>query len=312
MTDQPHVLPLCLMGATATGKTQLAVELAKRCNGEVISVDSALVYQQMDIGTAKPSLEERDDIPHHLIDIIDAAERFSVSEFYDRTRVLINTIQERGKLPILAGGTMMYFHALLHGISELPKSEPVVRAQLQSKAGRVGWHKMHEWLAQVDSLTAQRIHANDPQRILRALEVYELTGKPMSLLQQAPKQRPGFPALWVSLGYDDRIELHKRIALRFDGMLAAGLVGEVEQLYARDDLHAELPAIRCVGYRQVWEYLDGLTDVVQMRERAIAATRQLAKRQLTWLRGWPVQLAIDVNDVDKLTKIVPLLKHQVF
>jgi tRNA dimethylallyltransferase len=276
---------IALMGPTASGKTRLAIELAQALDGEVISVDSALVYRGMDIGTAKPGLEERQGVPHHLIDILDPADAYSTGRFRDDALALMTDIAERGKLPILAGGTMLYFNALFHGLSALPSADPEVRRQLDEEAVARGWPAMHAELARVDPAAAARIHPNDPQRIHRALEVYRLTGIPLTVLC-AETQAPPLPFAPVKLivAPVDRPALHERIRRRFLDMIERGLIEEVRVLYERSDLDADLPSIRAVGYRQVWAYLAGEYDRETMIERGIIVTRQFAKRQFTWLR----------------------------
>jgi len=282
-TSQPPVL--AVVGPTASGKTGLAIALARRFGGEVISVDSALVYRGMDIGTAKPDLAERAGIPHHLIDVIDPTEAYSAARFRDDTLRLVGEIRGRGHLPIIAGGTMLYFKALREGLDDLPQADPELREQIEADAAARGWPALHADLAKLDPVTAQRLAPNDSQRVGRALEIIRLTGKPMSAsLQKAPQPLP-FPLLALSLEPSERAMLHQRITVRFDAMLAAGLLDEVRHLRERYKLHPDLPSMRCVGYRQAWEFLDGSISRPQMRELGIIATRQLAKRQLTWLRG---------------------------
>lgn len=283
MTKLPPVL--LLMGPTASGKSDLAVYLAERLDGEIVSVDSAMVYRGMDIGTAKPALEQRRGIPHHLIDILDPAAAFSTGMFRDAVLALIAEIRGRGRLPILAGGTMLYFNALLQGLAPLPTADPELRRELEAWAERQGQAALHERLRQVDPVSAARIHPNDPQRTQRAMEVFLLTGKPLNELWDAEEPPPlPFRPVKVVLAPADRAELHRRIASRFHAMLEAGLVDEVERLHRRGDLNESLPSIRAVGYRQVWAYLSGEHDWDAMVEKGIAATRQLAKRQFTWLR----------------------------
>jgi len=294
---------VAIMGPTASGKTGLAIELAKKCNGEVISVDSALVYKGMDIGTAKPTQEEQAGVKHHLIDIIDPAESYSVSQFVNDTNALIGEILAKGKLPILAGGTMMYFNALINGISPLPKSDEVVRNEIAEQAKRDGWAVLHNELCSVDAVSGERIHPNDPQRIMRALEVYRSTGRTLTEWQQQEGQKCPYTISQFAIAPEDRAVLHQRIAKRFDIMLSQGFKQEVENLYERNDLHEDLPSIRSVGYRQMWQHLEGKLDADEMRERGIIATRQLAKRQLTWLRGWEQVSWLDTFANDNLTKI---------
>lgn len=292
-------LVVALMGPTASGKTAAALEIARHIPSEIISVDSALVYRGMDIGTAKPTAEERATVPHHLIDILDPAESYSAMQFRSDALHLIEEILARGKLPLLVGGTMLYFKALNDGLDDLPPADPNLRAQLDSEAARHGVPAMHARLAELDPETAARLKPNDSQRIQRALEIYMLTGQPMSqLLARAPKIELPFTLLPLSLEPSDRSILHARIAARFDAMLKqpSGLLDEVATLRARGDLHLGLPSMRCVGYRQAWEYLDGAYDLASLREKGIAATRQLAKRQITWLRSMPERVMIDCID----------------
>tara|TARA_Y100000296_G_scaffold3793_1_gene5050 strand:- start:8669 stop:9622 length:954 start_codon:yes stop_codon:yes gene_type:complete len=294
---------VAIMGPTASGKTALAISLAQQIGGEIISVDSALVYKGMDIGTAKPSMEERAGVAHHLIDIIDPSQSYSVSQFVYDTERLIGEILARGKLPILAGGTMMYFNALINGISSLPKSDEKVRNEIAQQAERVGWAALHDELRNIDPTSGERIHPNDPQRITRALEVYRSTGKTLTHWQQQKGARCPYNFLQFAIAPADRAVLHQRIATRFDLMLAQDFEQEVSGLYERDDLNENLPSIRSVGYRQMWQYLDGQLSKAEMRERGIIATRQLAKRQLTWLRGWERVTWLDTFANDNLTKI---------
>ncbi|RJG07033.1 tRNA (adenosine(37)-N6)-dimethylallyltransferase MiaA [Noviherbaspirillum cavernae] len=294
---QKKPLAIAIMGPTASGKTAAALEIARHMPAEIISVDSALVYRGMDIGTAKPSLAERASVPHHLIDILDPADAYSAMQFRQDALRLVEDIRERGKLPLLVGGTMLYFKALRDGLDALPQADAEVRARLDAEAARIGMPAMHARLATRDPETAARLKPNDSQRIQRALEILELTGQPMSqLLARTPKTELPFDIFPLSLEPSDRSVLHERIAQRFDAMLQGengGLLGEVKALRARGDLHPGLPSIRCVGYRQAWEYLDGTCDLPTLREKGIAATRQLAKRQLTWLRSMPERIVVD-------------------
>ena len=278
---------LAIMGPTASGKSALAMALASASPAEIVSVDSAQIYRDMDIGTAKPSAQERAAVPHHLIDILDPTQAYSAARFAQDARAAMNAIHARGRLPILVGGTMLYFKALREGLSNLPQADEAVRAQLDAEARRVGWPAMHTELARVDAAAAARLQPNDSQRIQRALEIYRSTGTPMSALlgTRAPEPLP-FRLVEVALIPSDRTRLHERIAARFDSMLAAGLVAEVQALRTRYTLHTDLPSMRSVGYRQAWAHLDGEYDAATLRDRGIFATRQLAKRQLTWLRGW--------------------------
>tara|TARA_R110002126_G_scaffold146224_16_gene292163 strand:+ start:679 stop:1605 length:927 start_codon:yes stop_codon:yes gene_type:complete len=276
-----------IMGPTASGKTALAMELLQHLPAELISVDSALIYRGMDIGTAKPTAEELQQAPHHLLDIREPEQSYSAADFRDDAMRLISDIQQRGKVAVLVGGTMLYFKALLEGISPLPAADSTVRALLEAEAANAGWPAMHQQLAGIDPVAAARIHPNDPQRINRALEVYRLTGKTMTELTLQKGEPFPFKVHQFAIAPTDRALLHQRIADRFEQMLANGFEQEVAGLKSRQQLHADLPAMRCVGYRQVWQYLDGEYSYPEMVARGIAATRQLAKRQLTWLRGWP-------------------------
>ena len=290
-SHDPRPLAIAVMGPTASGKTALALDWAQRLDAEIVSVDSALVYRGLDIGAAKPSAQEQARAPHHLIDLREPWQAYSAAEFAADARAAMDAIAARGRLPILAGGTGLYFHALLHGLSEMPPADPAVRAQLAREAGQLGWAALHAQLAAIDPQAAARIHATDAQRIQRALEVHRLSGRSISDWRaHARPQRPPFRVLKLVLAPAERSQLHARIALRFDAMLAQGLLAEVERLRALPALREhpqplELPAIRAVGYRQAWEYLDGTGDAAGFRDRGIYATRQLAKRQLTWLRG---------------------------
>jgi tRNA dimethylallyltransferase len=290
------VLPpaLALMGPTASGKTACALELAERYGGEIVSVDSALVYRGLDIGAAKPGPEERARVPHHMLDLRDPWVPYSAAEFARDARAAIQDIVARGRLPILAGGTGLYFRALLQGLAEMPGADPGVRAELERDAAERGWAALHAELAAVDPEAAARIHATDGQRIQRALEVFRGSGRPISAWQRDPAAVPRLPVrvLPVVLAPAERATLHARIAARFDQMLEQGFLDEVRALRALPQLAAhpaplDLPAIRAVGYRQAWEHLDGLTSAGEFRDRAVSATRQLARRQLTWLRGQP-------------------------
>jgi tRNA dimethylallyltransferase len=291
-------LAVAIMGPTASGKTAAALAIAREIPSEIISVDSALVYRGMDIGTAKPNAEELASVPHHLIDIIDPTETYSVAQFRADTLHLVDDISARGKLPLLVGGTMMYFKGLTDGLDDLPGANPELRADIEAEAARIGWPAMHDKLRALDPVTAERLAPNDAQRINRALEIIELSGKPMSeLLSGRGKLELPFELLSFALEPSDRAVLHARIATRFDQMLGrsddSGIVAEVAGLRARGDLHPGLPSMRCVGYRQAWDYLDGKIDRAGLRETGIIATRQLAKRQLTWLRSMPDRVVID-------------------
>lgn len=285
MSRSTYPPALALLGPTAAGKTRLAIELALTLNGEIISVDSGMVYRGMDIGTAKPSPTERRGIPHHLVDILDPSEIFSAGEFRARALALLTEITARGRLPVLVGGTMLYFYALFHGLAELPGRNPVVRKQIEAEARTRGWAALHAELARVDPQAAARILPTDPQRIQRALEVYHLSGVPLSRWwAEAGRKALPFEVCRVILAPANREVLHERIRTRFLDMLAQGLVDEVRALYTRGDLDSNLPSIRAVGYRQVWAYLAGECSYEEMVECAIIATRQFAKRQYTWLR----------------------------
>jgi len=275
------------MGPTASGKTDLAIELAEHYNCELVSVDSALVYRGLDIGSAKP------DYPHHLVDIRDPAEPYSVAEFCDDAQVAVTEILAAGRTPVLVGGTMLYFKALLEGIADMPASDPEIRKYLEQEAAEKGWPHLHRMLAEVDPTLAKEIHPNHSQRLSRALEVYLASGTTMSewRARQAQQGRgrlsDAYQVFQLAICPAERSVLHQRIELRVDAMLAAGLVDEVRGLYERGDLNLDLPSMRAVGYRQIWAHVRGEYDLARARERLIVATRQLAKRQLTWLRGWP-------------------------
>lgn len=278
-----------LMGPTATGKSALALALAARFGGEIVSADSAQVYRGMDIGTAKPDATTRASIPHHLLDLIDPTEAYSAARFVDDATVAVAAIRARGRVPIVAGGTMLYFKALRDGLSALPPADRRLRAELDAHAARIGWTAMHAELARIDPVTATRLAPADSQRIQRALEVHALTGRTLSSLQGAREPGRGLGrTVEVALAPADRAQLHAVIARRFEAMLAAGLIDEVRALRGRHALTPQMPSMRCVGYRQVFEYLDGARDRTALRERGIAATRRLAKRQLTWMRGMGV------------------------
>ena len=289
---------LALVGPTASGKTAIALALAAEWPIEIISVDSALVYQGMDIGTAKPTLAERQAVVHHLIDIRDPAQSYSAADFARDATALITDIRGRGKLPLLVGGTMLYIKALIEGLDDLPLADPAIRTDIEEEAYDRGWPALHAELALVDPPTAQRLPPHDSQRIARALEVWRITGKPLSSFFGTTRVAGPRVAL-LSLEPQDRKWLHQRIEQRFDAMLEHGLVDEVKALRSRGDLQADLPSMRCVGYRQAWEALNDIEEGIPlatamrlMRERGIAASRQLAKRQLTWLRGMPLRKVV--------------------
>jgi len=293
-----------LMGPTAAGKTDLAMALCDHLPADIISVDSALVYRGLDIGSAKPSSEELAKVPHRLIDIRDPAEAYSAAEFCDDALVAIDDIHRANRIPLLVGGTMLYFNRLLKGMADLPASDAGVRARIEAEAKVLGWPTLHQRLAAIDPATAAQLHPNHSQRIARALEVYEVSGSTLSQLhQQQREEAPGvssfqqqFSVTQLALAPQHRSLLHQRIAHRYQRMLAQGFEMEVRGLYQRGDLSPDLPAIRAVGYRQMWEYLDGETRYDDMIDRGIAATRQLAKRQLTWLRSWPDLCWINLDD----------------
>ena len=298
----PLPFHLCIAGPTAAGKTAAALAIAQAFDGEIISVDSALVYRGMDIGTAKPSALELAAVPHHLINIRDPLQAYNAADFARDADALIRAISARGKLPVLAGGTMLYFKALAQGMDAMPSADPQIRADIAAQAQAQGWPALHAQLALVDPVTAARLAPADSQRIGRALEVWRSAGVPLSQLQvrQSAAQDESVPAPMIALEPQDRSWLHERIAQRFDSMLAQGLVEEVRDLRARGDLHPDLPSMRCVGYRQVWEMLDGHSSAAQMRDKGIFATRQLAKRQLTWLRSMPERHMIACDHQDAL------------
>ncbi|MFM0335365.1 tRNA (adenosine(37)-N6)-dimethylallyltransferase MiaA [Paraburkholderia fungorum] len=309
-SNVPMPIP-CLLGPTASGKTAAALALAARRPVEIISVDSALVYREMDIGTAKPTAEERALAPHHLIDIVDPADAYSAAEFRTDALRLIGEISARGRLPLLVGGTMLYYKALTQGLNDLPAADPDVRATLDADAARDGWPAMHMRLAAVDPVTATRLAPNDSQRIQRALEVFMLTGQAMSALLAAPARVDDAALAWrfvpIALEPSDRSVLHARIEKRFDAMLAEGFVDEVVKLRERGDLMPEMPSMRCVGYRQVWEYLDGVVDYSTMRNKGVFATRQLCKRQLTWLRSMPERVVVDCCSLGAGARVVEIV-----
>lgn len=283
---------ILLMGPTASGKSALAMALAERFDGEIVSVDSAQVYRGMDIGTAKPSAADQARVPHHLLDIVDPTDAYSAARFVHDALVAIAGIRERQRLPIVTGGTMLYFKALTEGLSTLPRADPEVRAGIDARAAREGWPALHAELARVDPVTAARLPPTDAQRIQRALEVYRVSGQPLSALQGKRVPETLGATLAIALVPSDRGALHAAIESRFDTMLAAGLVEELRDLRARFDLAPGMPSMRSVGYRQGWDFLDGRIDAAALRAQGIAATRQLAKRQLTWLRATPA-LAFD-------------------
>ncbi|MGG4688361.1 tRNA (adenosine(37)-N6)-dimethylallyltransferase MiaA [Providencia stuartii] len=275
-----------LMGPTASGKTALAIALRQHLPVEIISVDSALIYRGMDIGTAKPNAEELSQAPHRLIDILDPSLPYSAADFRRDALNVMEEITSQGKIPLLVGGTMLYFKALLEGLSPLPSADPATRAEIEKIAQQQGWGEIHRRLAEVDSVAAARIHPNDPQRLSRALEVYLISGQTLTEMTQTAGEELPYNVFQFAIAPQDRKILHQRIEQRFHQMLDAGFEEEVRALYERGDLHVDLPSIRCVGYRQMWSYLEGETDYDEMVYRGICATRQLAKRQITWLRSW--------------------------
>ncbi|MES2610176.1 MAG: tRNA (adenosine(37)-N6)-dimethylallyltransferase MiaA [Pseudomonadota bacterium] len=311
MSAPEHLPAIALAGPTASGKTAgalaLAAVLAPRMPVEIISVDSALVYRGMDIGTAKPTADELAAVPHHLIDIRDPLQAYSAAEFVQDATRLIAEVRARGALPLLVGGTMLYFKALFDGIDDMPAADPAVRERIEAQAAEQGWPALHAELARVDPVTAARLAPADSQRIQRALEVWHVSGRPLSSFHSAKDRAPSTVAASTalfSLEPEDRAWLHARIAQRFDAMLQAGFLDEVKTLHARGDLHPDLPSMRCVGYRQAWESLYGHFPMDSLRERGIAATRQLAKRQITWLRSMPARHAIACDQPDATAALV--------
>jgi tRNA dimethylallyltransferase len=299
-----------LMGPTASGKTAVAVELAQTLPVEIISVDSALVYRDMDIGTAKPDATTLAKAPHHLIDILDPTEAYSAAAFRRDALRLMKDITQRGKIPLLVGGTMLYFKALREGLSELPESNPVVRAALNAEIAQHGIRHLHLQLAQVDAKTARRLHPTDTQRIQRAMEIYRITGSPMSGLI-GPQQNTTLPCriIPIALIPGDRAQLHARIATRFKTMLDLGLIDELHMLRKKYALQARMTAMRCVGYRQAWQFMEGEINDVQLLETGTAATRQLAKRQLTWLRAMPGNIEVDCLTPDLAQRVINILSQ---
>lgn len=300
-------LVICLAGPTAAGKSASTLALAERWPLEIINVDSATIYRGMDIGTAKPSRAEQAQVPQHLLDIRDPAQSYSAAEFRADARRLIDEIRARGRIPLLAGGTMMYYKALRDGLDDLPQADPALRAELEARAARDGWPALHAELARLDPVTAARLAPNDSQRIQRALEICHLSGQPMSALlgrSRATTDEADTRYLTISLEPSERAALHARIEQRFDAMLANGLLDEVRGLHARADLHPGLPSVRCVGYRQMWAHLDGEISLDEAREQGIAATRQLAKRQITWLRAQPERVIVDCLAADAVAQTI--------
>ena len=287
------------MGPTASGKTELAIEIAKQLPTDLISVDSALVYKGMDIGTAKPDAETLARYPHKLVDIRDPADAYSAADFVDDALIAIDTAHQQGRVPILVGGSMLYFKALFEGLDDLPAANAQIRAEIEKRAEREGWPALHAELQKVDPATAARLHPHHNQRIQRALEVYRLTGKSMTEIhaqQQQQKLSKKFDVRQLAIMPSDRKILHERIKNRLDAMFKAGFVDEVRAMYERNDLHGELPSVRAVGYRQLWSYFDSEYDIEEAQFRALVATRNLAKRQLTWLRSWPKLTILYTDD----------------
>ncbi|CAH0524469.1 tRNA (adenosine(37)-N6)-dimethylallyltransferase MiaA [Vibrio hippocampi] len=300
--NEPLPLVIFLMGPTASGKTELAIRLRQQFPVEIISVDSALIYKGMDIGTAKPDAEELRLAPHRLIDILDPAESYSAADFRRDALAEIAKIHAEGKIPLLVGGTMMYFKALLQGLSPLPAADPTIRAQIEAEVAEKGWQALHDELSAIDPVSAKRIHPNDPQRLSRAIEVYRISGKSLTELTETKGEPLPFRVKQFAVAPEDRSVLHKRIEARFEKMVQSGFEEEVRALYAREDLHLDLPSIRCVGYRQMWEYLDGQGTLEDAIYRGICATRQLAKRQITWLRSWDDLVWLDSEHIENSTK----------
>lgn len=299
---------IAIMGPTACGKSSLAEAICRQRPCEIISVDSALVYRGMDIGTAKPSRAIREEIPHHLIDIIEPEQAFSAAEFVAAALRAIADIHSRGKVPLLVGGTMLYFRALFEGLAPLPGASDSVRARLIQETEALGLDALHRRLAAVDPSSAERIHPNDPQRIQRALEVFEVTGRPLSeIWREADRYEFPYPLTCIAIGLTDRALLHERIARRLDEMFAAGFVEEVVRLRRRPELAADMPSMRAVGYRQVWEHLAGEFDYDTLRQRALFATRQLAKRQMTWLRRMQKVQWIEADGAEIVTSVLKIL-----
>jgi len=301
-----------LMGPTASGKTAAAIELVQHLPVEIISVDSALVYRDMNIGTAKPDAATLQSAPHHLLDIIAPTESYSAAAFRQDALRLMGEITQRGKIPLLVGGTMLYFHALQFGLSKLPAANAAVRAELDAQAAQLGWPAMHEKLARLDPITAARLQPNDAQRVQRALEIFELSDTPMSslLAQQTSYQLP-YRVIPIALLPSDRAVLHTRIATRFSTMLQHGLIDELRQLQTRYVLHPDLPSMRCVGYRQAWQFLAGEISEHELIEHGLAATRQLAKRQLTWLRGMAGNIEFDCLAQDLVQQVLVRARQEI-
>ncbi|PMG75584.1 tRNA (adenosine(37)-N6)-dimethylallyltransferase MiaA [Vibrio breoganii] len=291
-------LAIFLMGPTASGKTELAIRLRQRFPIELISVDSALIYKGMDIGTAKPTAEEQAAAPHRLIDIIDPSESYSAADFRRDALQLMDEITAQGKIPMLVGGTMLYYKALLEGLSPLPAADPEIRVQIEQEATQKGWQALHDELKQIDPVSAERIHPNDPQRLSRALEVFRISGKSLTELTQQKGEPIPYDVKQFAIAPQERSELHRRIELRYEKMVEAGFEDEVRALHQRTDLHPDLPSIRCVGYRQMWGYLEEEYSFDEAIFKGVCATRQLAKRQITWLRSWKDLTWLDSQNID--------------
>lgn len=304
-SNQPPVI--CLMGPTASGKTALAMALQEALPCDIVSVDSALIYRGMDIGTAKPTKSELAQYPHKLIDLRDASESYSAADFCRDALAEIAEIRGNNRIPLLVGGTMMYFKSLIEGISPLPTANAEIRQEIETEALAKGWQAMHDQLAEIDPVSAERIHPNDPQRLTRALEVYRLTSNTLTQLTQIKGAKLDGDVLQLAITPKERSTLHERIALRYQQMIDMGFEQEVIKLKSRDDIHQDLPSIRCVGYRQMWQYLEGEFDHDEMIFRGVCATRQLAKRQLTWLRNWPDLHWLTTDDKTNLTQVLSLL-----
>jgi len=302
--NKPLPKAIFLMGPTASGKTDLAIELTKRLPCEIISVDSALIYKGMDIGSAKPTAEEQAQAPHHLIDIIDPATSYSAADFRADALKHMQAITEAGKIPLLVGGTMLYFKVLLEGLSPVPTTVPEIRQAIEAEAKLRGWESLHQELALYDPESAARLHPNDAQRVCRAIEVYRLTGKSLTELTQQKGDALPYDVAQFAIAPTDKAVLHERIERRFKLMVDGGFEAEVQALYQRDDLHLDLPSMRCVGYRQMWEYIDGQMDHDEMIFRGVVATRQLAKRQMTWLKSWNDLTWLDSKANDNLEKVL--------
>ncbi|MFK5948281.1 MAG: tRNA (adenosine(37)-N6)-dimethylallyltransferase MiaA [Methylococcales bacterium] len=311
MNNSPLPSAIFLMGPTASGKTELAIQLAHKINAEIISVDSVLVYKGLDIGTAKPTLAERQGIPHHLIDILDPAQAYSTGQFRKSALALMSEIKRREKIPILTGGTMLYFNALINGLAELPEADSEIRKTLDNELAEKGKQAMHDRLKSIDPEAANRIHPNDPQRVQRALEVYQISGKPLSqFFKEAQQHSIPYNPIKLIVSPENRQLLHAKIAQRFNLMVEKGLVNEVSTLYNRGDLTVDLPAMRAVGYRQAWSYIAGEYGLDMMIEKGIIATRQLAKRQFTWLRRETDAIQFDSAETNLVENVFDKIKQQ--